>query len=512
MRSDDDRTRTHVPLTSGTMVSHYRIIEKIGAGGMGEMYEAKNAGSIIRRRRTDFGKIWKDSAAPRIIMKGITMITHISHCLRKTQSGSLLLLIVLFLILGKDASGNDGNASMPGTFGPEVFKQRRLALLDSLGDGMAVIYSKGSAGEMGYRADGDFWYLTGLDDSGAILLLAPKEKHRAVLLLAPRDPEEERWVGERASLTESLKVALQVDYISRTSGLDWWLISRVRHSPVLHLISQLVGPSAAITPDMELYNKVADRIPGTTVKNSTRFLESMRAHKTPEEIAAIEEAIEITHQGLSESLSMIKPGITEFQLAGKLEQSFRDRGAQYVSFPSIVGGGEHSTVLHYEKLDKAIPPGELVLIDCGAEWNHYAADVTRTFPVGGKFTDFQAKIYDIVLEAQKAAITSIKPGISMDSVDAIARSVIRKAGYADAFIHSTSHFLGVEVHDAGDSWQPLAPGMVITVEPGIYVQDAKIGVRIEDDVLVTPDGSRVLSARIPKERQDIEMWMTQDGR
>lgn len=440
------------------------------------------------------------------------MKAHSLHFLRKTRSGLPLLLIALFLIPWKDTQGNDGNSSTPAVFGPEVFKRRRLALLDSLGDGMAVIYSKGNSGEMGYRADGDFWYLTGLDDSGAILLLAPKEKHRAVLLLAPRDPEEERWVGERASLTESLKVALQVDYISRTSGLDWWLISRIRHSPVLHLISQVVGPSAAIPPDMELYTKITDRIPGITVKNSACFLESMRTHKNPEEIAALEKAIEITHKGLSESLSMIRPGISEFQLAGKLEQSFRDQGAQYVSFPSIVGGGGHSTVLHYEKLDKAIPSGELVLIDCGAEWNHYAADVTRTFPIDGKFTDFQAKIYDIVLEAQKAAIASIKPGISMDSVDQIARSVIRKAGYADAFIHGTSHYLGVEVHDAGDYWQPLTAGMVITVEPGIYLQDAKIGVRIEDDVLVTPDGSRVLSARIPKERKDVEMWMMQDGR
>jgi Xaa-Pro aminopeptidase len=263
---------------------------------------------------------------------------------------------------------------------------------------------------------------------------------------------------------------------------------------------------------MELYNKITDRIPGITVKNSARFLESMRTHKNPEEIAAIDEAIEITHKGLSESLPLVKPGATEFQLAGKLEQSFRDQSAQYAAFPSIIGSGEHSTVLHYEKLNEELRSGELLLIDCGAEWNHYTADVTRTFPVDGKFTEVQAKIYDIVLEAQKAAIASIQPGITQDSVDAVARGVIRRAGYVDAFIHGTSHYLGVEVHDAGDYWQPLTPGMVITVEPGIYLQDAKIGVRIEDDVLVTPDGSRVLSARIPKERKDIEMWMMQDRR
>jgi len=214
---------------------------------------------------------------------------------------------------------------------------------------------------------------------------------------------------------------------------------------------------------------------------------------------------------MTESLPLIRPGVTEFQLAGKLQESFKQQGAQFGSFSPIVGAGEHSTILHYERLDREIRAGELVLIDFGAEWNHYAADITRTFPADGKFTDAQARIYDVVLEAQKAAIASIKPGISQDSVDAVARSVIRKAGYAEAFIHGTSHYLGVEVHDAGDYGQPLMPGMVITVEPGIYLPDSKIGVRIEDDVLVTQNGSRVLSAEIPRERAEIEKWMARSS-
>ncbi|MEW6412001.1 MAG: Xaa-Pro peptidase family protein [Candidatus Zixiibacteriota bacterium] len=435
------------------------------------------------------------------------MVTDAVYYFKKARSRALLLLIGLVCVLLLKAEGNDRNASVPMTFGPEVYTERRLALLDSLGDGMAIIYSRGDWGEMGYRADGDFWYLTGLDDPGAILLLAPREKHRAVLFLAPRDPEEERWLGERASLTDSLKTALQVDDINRTSELDWWLTSRIGHLPVLHMISRPVGPGSEIPPDMALYSKICDRIPGVTTKNSSKFLEAMRMRKSPSEIAAIEKAIEVTYQGLIESLPLIRPGVSEFQLAAKLQESCKQQGAQFASFAPIVGAGRHSTVLHYGRLDKEIKPGELVLIDFGAEWNHYAADITRTFPVDGKFTEAQAQIYDVVLEAQKAAIEAIKPGITPDSVHAIARGVIQRAGYVDAFIHGTSHYLGIETHDVGDYWQPLEPGMVITVEPGVYLPESGIGIRIEDDVLVTENGHRVLSNQIPKERTEIEQWM-----
>ncbi len=431
---------------------------------------------------------------------------------RRSCLGSVLLLGALLLFLRGGVAGDDRNTPIPKNFGPEIFKQRRLALLDSLGDGIAVIYSRGTSGDMGYRADGDFWYLTGIDDPGAVLMLAPKEKHREILFLAPRDQEEERWTGERTALTESLKVALRVDQVKRTSALDWWLVSRLDRSRTLHLISHPALPSEEIPPDLALYNKVTDRMPEVTIKNSARFLASMRAHKSPDEIAALERAIDITFKGLTESLQFMKAGVTEFQVAGRLEESFRNQGAQFLSFPSIVGSGRHSTVLHYEKLDKDIESGELLLVDCGAEWSHYAADITRTFPIDGKFTEEQSKIYDVVLAAEKSAIAAIKPGLTMDSIDNIARAVIRQAGYADEFIHSTSHFLGVEVHDVGDYWQPLVPGMVITVEPGIYLPDAMIGIRIEDDVLVTQNGCRVLSSQIPKERADVENWIMQIGR
>ena len=392
-------------------------------------------------------------------------------------------------------------------FRMDHFKAHRTALLDSLGDGTAILYSRGSEEETGYRADSDFWYLTGLDEPGAILVLSPKEIDRDILLLPPRDIEAERWVGERPALTESLQTAWGYDRVYRTSYLDGLIVSRMKRTPTLRLISGLASPSRDVPPDLEYYRKVSERIPGVKIENSAHFLENMRMIKSEREIEAISKAIEVTYIGLEDLFQEIRPGVMEFQLEGFLEQSFKRQGAQYMAFAPIIGSGLETTILHYEKLDQPVEAGQLLLLDIGAQWDHYCADISRTIPIDGKFTEEQAKIYDIVLKAQKAAIDAVKPGATLRQVDDAARDVIRKAGYIDDFIHSTSHHLGLSVHDRADSWAELAPGMVITIEPGIYLPDSRIGVRIEDDVLVTKKGCKILSAQIPKERKDIEAWI-----
>ncbi len=394
-------------------------------------------------------------------------------------------------------------------FQTEHFKARRAALLDSLNEGTAILYSRGHEGETGYRADGSFWYLTGLDEPGAILILSPNEVDREILLLPPRDIEAERWIGERPALTESLQVAWGFDRIYRVGSLDRLIVSRMKSSPELRLISRLVGPTKDVPPDLEYYKKVSERIPGVKIENSSRFLENMRMVKSEREIEAISKAIEITHNGLNNLFKEIHPGVMEFQLDGFLEQSFKRQGAQHMAFAPIIGSGMESTILHYEKLDRPVEAGQLLLLDIGAQWDHYCADISRTIPIDGIFTEEQAKIYDIVLKAQKAAIDAVKPGVTLRDIDNVAKDVIRKAGYIDDFIHSTSHHLGLDVHDASDYGAPLAPGMVITVEPGIYLPDSGIGVRIEDDVLVAKKGCIVLSKQIPKERKDIEAWLVE---
>lgn len=400
-------------------------------------------------------------------------------------------------------------AQGPDPLGREVFKQRRQVLLDSLGEGTAILYAGGEHGDAGFRTSANFYYLTGLNEAGAILVLAPKEYDSDMLLLPPRDMDRERWTGTRPSLTEELQTSWQFDRISRTTGLGGRVRTFMKHDPILHLISSLVSPSSDVPKDLEFYRKVSARIPGVSIKNSSRFIESMRSVKTPAEIEAIQRAIDVTHIGLTDLLAALKPGITEYQLDGILEGSFKNNGAQHQAFAPIVGAGLETTILHYDARKHTVEAGQLILLDVGAEWDRYAADISRTFPVDGKFTEEQAKIYDIVLKAQNAAIDAIKPGVLLRDVHEVAKDVIRKAGFVDAFIHSTSHHLGLDVHDVADYGIPLKEGMVITVEPGIYLPDLEIGVRIEDDVLVTRKGSRVLSAAIPRTREAIEAWMAQ---
>ena len=192
-----------------------------------------------------------------------------------------------------------------------------------------------------------------------------------------------------------------------------------------------------------------------------------------------------------------------------IENEFKVKGARELAFPSIVATGKNTTVLHYTRNDAPVKEGDLFLMDIGAAFDHYAADVSRTIPVSGKFSPEQRQIYEIVLKAQKAAMAKIKPGAYIrDDVHEAARRVIEEAGYGDYFIHSTSHFIGLDVHDVGDYGQPLKPGMVISVEPGVYVPEKGIGVRIEDDVLVTQTGYKLLSGGIPREVDEIEKFLS----
>ncbi len=422
----------------------------------------------------------------------------------------VLIIIAGYVLLSAcDLSAQVQNPCSPQKIGVDIFKQRRQALLDSLGEGAAALFSQGSRTDAGYRADADFWYLTGIDEPGAILVLAPGEVDKEILLLATRNTEAERWTGRRSALTDSLHRTLKFDRIYRSPRLGGMFVAYMKHEPTLHLISGLVGPDSEVPKDLEFYHKISGRIPGVSIKNSSRFIETMRMIKSEEEIAAIEKAIAVTHQGLTDLIAAVKPGVTEYQLDGIMERSFKDQGAQFMAFEPIVGAGKETTILHYEKREHEVKAGQLLLLDVGAEWDRYAADISRTIPVDGKFTPEQAKIYDIVLKAQNAGIAAVKPGVTMREVHEIARDVIRKAGYVDDFIHGTSHHLGLDVHDVGDKAIPLAPGMIITVEPGIYLPDVDIGVRIEDDILVTKGGHRNLSKNIPRERAAVEAWIAE---
>ncbi|HLG93888.1 MAG TPA: Xaa-Pro peptidase family protein [candidate division Zixibacteria bacterium] len=392
----------------------------------------------------------------------------------------------------------------------ETFKQRRAKLMELVGDGVAVLYGKTGGFEGEFKQDNNFYYLTGVEEPGAILVLSPKEKSRKdVLLLAPRNPEDERWSGERPSIGKKLEDSLGFEYVGRTGGLGWMVNSCLQHTTNLCYLSPPVSPSSPVSADLNFYKDVSARVPGTSIKNMSHLIRDMRAVKTDEELAAMQKAIDITGEGFKRAALALKPGLTERDVQDLIENEFKTRGARRLAFSSIVATGKNTTVLHYTRNDATIKEGDLFLMDIGAEYDHYAADVSRTIPVSGKFSPEQRKIYEIVLKAQKAAMAKVKPGAYVrEDVHAEAKRVIEEAGYGEYFIHGTSHFIGLDVHDVGDYGSPLKAGMVISVEPGIYIPEKGIGVRIEDDVLVTKNGYKNLTAGIPREIEEIEKLLS----
>jgi Xaa-Pro aminopeptidase len=232
----------------------------------------------------------------------------------------------------------------------------------------------------------------------------------------------------------------------------------------------------------------------------------MRSVKSAGELALMRRAIDATAAGYEAIFKLIRPGLSEADVEVALDQAYRVSGASGVAYNSIVGSGLNATVLHYMDNRQPLVEGDLMVIDSAARFGGYAADVTRTLPVSGKFTPEQREVYETVLRAELAAIAALRPGVTHTEVDAAAREVIERAGFGDAFIHNVGHQLGLDVHDVTPDG-PLVEGMVLTIEPGIYLPDRKLGVRIEDDVLITKEGPVVLSERIPKAVKAVEAAM-----
>jgi len=389
-----------------------------------------------------------------------------------------------------------------------VYAARRAALMKEMHDGVAVIHAGGTEDGDGYRQGSDFYYLTGVHEAGAVLVLAPTERtYREFLVLPNRDPEAERWIGTREPIGDALRTRYGFEKILRSDRLMTLLLDLAGRSPTLW---QVVRPAAeASAPDLELYARVTAKIPGVAVKSLGWTLARMRSRHSAGEIALMQRAVRISEAGFAAAATQIRPGGFEGSVEAEAERVFKSSGARRPAYSSIVGSGPNSTILHYPRSERVMVDGDLILMDMAAEYAHYAADITRTFPVNGHFTPEQRKVYEVVLAAQKAAFALVRPGAYFEDLDRAARGVIRDAGYGDDFIHGLGHFVGLDVHDAGAYQEPLAAGMVITLEPGIYLAERKIGIRIEDDVLVTADGARYLSDGLPREADEVERWLAQ---
>jgi Xaa-Pro aminopeptidase len=389
------------------------------------------------------------------------------------------------------------------------YAARRERVLKSLKGAAAVVFAgEGAPPLLGkWRADYSFKYLTGIDgEAGAAVVFDPQNPtpdKRVTLFLRPLNPELERWDGYRESIGAGLKDRTGFATIMRTGSLPRLLTVIARRSKRFACLHPFSTYPAPVSPDLAVFRQLAERVPGVAVEDQTEVLPTLRAIKSPAELRLMRKAAAATAKGYEYAVAAIRPGATEAAVERALEDGYRDGGAEGVSYNSIVGSGLNATVLHYMENAAALAAGDLLLIDSAASYRGYAADVTRTYPVSGRFTGDQRDVYEVVLRAQLAAIKAAKPGRRMTDVDEAARDVIDKAGYGDAFIHGIGHQLGLEVHDVTPDG-PLRPGMVVTIEPGVYLPDRKLGVRIEDDILVTAKGNENLTAIIPKTVKDVE--------
>lgn len=398
-----------------------------------------------------------------------------------------------------------------GELDQEVYRRRRAKLMEQMGGGVAVIFSADSIPDGG-RQNTDFYYYTGLEfEAGAAVVLTPEEPvWKETLFLAPVNPEVNRWDGERAILGRAVELGTGFARVMRTDALPGQLsafVARAKEKELVYL-GPIVGYESPVPKALDVYQKTTARIPGAGIRLEQDLVPLMRQVHDEAELRLMKRAIEATKAGLAAGMKAVRPGMSEYELKQVIEGGFRAAGCKRLAFPSIVGSGPNGAVLHYRDDSRVMNDGELVLCDVGAEYQYYAADVSRTFPVNGKFTPRQREVYEIVLKAQEAAIARCKPGAMIrEDVHQAARDVIEQAGFTDDFFHGTSHFVGLDVHDSGLYHKPLVPGTVITVEPGIYLAEEKLGVRIEDEVLITETGCVVLTKSIPKTIAEIESAM-----
>lgn len=427
------------------------------------------------------------------------------------------------------------------------FKRRRselMALMEE--DSIAILPSaslvtRNNDVEFPFRQDSDFYYLTGFDEPEAVFVLIPGREHgESILFCRERDPADEQWHGkitgpERAMQLYGIDDAFPIEDIDDI--LPGLIEGRSRLYYAMGTQKEFDAQVIAWVNSISASKQTGAKPPGEFVQLG-QYLHELRLFKSKSELDVMRKAAEITACGHKKLLEVVTPGMYEYELDAELQYAFMKNGARSPAYPSIVGSGNNGCILHYISNREQIRKGDLVLVDAGAEYEFYAADVTRTFPASGKFSKAQSQLYNIVLDAQAAAIAEIKPGnhweqpheaavrviteglVELGLLEGDVAELIEQEAYRTFYMHKTGHWLGIDVHDVGeykldDTWRVFEPGMVMTVEPGIYVEEnlevpprfKGIGIRIEDNVLVTKTGHEVLTNDIPKTIDEIESYM-----
>ena len=411
------------------------------------------------------------------------------------------------------------------------FERNRSRLKELLPDESLTILFAGKAPQKSadehypFVPNRNFYYLTGVTEQNVILLLKKSgAQFEETLFIEKADPVMEKWVGKTVSKeeAESLSGIKDIKYVD---SFESFVAGTLFTNQAKHVCLDLErrGWSGAPTNTSLFAKHIREHYPHVTIHNVYPEISELRVFKTPEEIQKIKEAIAITKEGIYNVLKNAKSGMMEYQLEAHFDFTLKSNGIRNYAFNTITASGKNATVLHYEHNNAQTNSGELVLLDLGAQKDYYNADISYTFPVDGKFSDRQKELYNIVLKALKETSALIKPGLEYAELDKHAKKVLaeecKKIGLIQEdseiskyYYHSVGHFLGLDTHDVGSyKDRVLEPGMVITIEPGLYIEDESIGIRIEDDILVTEDGFENLSKDIIREVEEIEEFMATQG-
>ena len=415
----------------------------------------------------------------------------------------------------------------------DVYAARRTKIAAKV-DGPVVLWGFTGREEFSqayiFAQEDNFYYLTGLNQEGAGLIILPKLKDgqhdgwegpREILYLPAKDAQKEKWNGPRMSPgDEDISATTGIASVQPFGEMRAAIEKLAKAYPVnYYTILPYEKENGGYPHEKAVVEWLQMVSPQVKLKDVRANIEALRMIKSPGEIAFLRKAIDVSVDSHLAAMKMMRPGLWEYQIAAKMVEVHGMGGSEAEGYAPIVGAGFNSTVLHYDQLARKMEDGDIAVLDVGAQYSGYSADITRTLPVNGKFSARQREIYDIVLGAQNAAMAALKPGMDLckngnKSVYRISFDYINSHGsdlhgkkLGQYYIHGLGHHIGLDVHDPGAYCKPLEPGMVVTMEPGIYIPEENLGVRIEDDVLITETGYELLSRRLPRDPAEIEKIM-----
>jgi len=442
-------------------------------------------------------------------------------------------IVLAFGFLGLPSAAQERREREPNS----VYAERRAKLASQV-DAPIILWGFTGREEISqdyiFAQEENFYYLTGHNEEGAGLIILPvaQDTHgtptsalwngpREILFLLAKNPGKEKWNGIRMSPSDpGIEARTGFASVKPFPEMRATMENLAKLYPAFYTILPYDKELGGYPHEKAVVDWLQLAAPKAALKDVRPRIAAMRPVKSPGEVAFLKQAIDLTVDSHLEAMKMMRPGLYEYQVAAKMVEVHETGGSEREGYAPIVGAGPNSTALHYDKLSRKIEDGDIVVLDVGAQYSGYSADVTRTIPANGKFTARQREIYEIVLGAQNAALAAIKPGAHFscrgkkDGLMNIAYDYINSHGkdregrpLGQYFIHGLGHNIGLNVHDPGDYCSPLQPAMVVTVEPGIYIPEENLGVRIEDDVLVTDSGYKLLTERLPRNPDEIEQIM-----